>query len=57
MRGISLFVGLPVSVLSFLISEFDMRSGDTKHLVAAPEGNKVAIAMGHYLATTEPLHG
>lgn len=51
-NGVSLVCGVPDSLLKNLISCI----GDKfeKHIITANEGNAVALAAGHYLATSKP---
>ena len=52
--GISFFTGVPDSLLkSFCAYASDELSSD-EHIIAANEGSSIAIASGHYLATTKP---
>ncbi len=50
-RGISFFAGVPDSLLKSLCSYLSDRSQPGEHVIAANEGNAVALAAGHYLAT------
>ena len=51
--GLNFFTGVPDSLLNdfclYLCDHFDK----TKHVMAANEGNAIAVAAGHYLATGE----
>ena len=53
-RGVALFAGVPDSLLAAfstaLLQQLDGRS----HVITAHEGQAVAMAMGHYLATGSP---
>jgi len=52
--GISFFTGVPDSLLkSFCAYASDELSSD-EHIIAANEGSSIAIASGHYLATSKP---
>jgi len=50
-RGISLFCGVPDSLLSSLCSYVEDHASAGSHWVVANEGNAIALAMGHHLAT------
>ena len=52
--GIGLFVGVPDSLMQSLSSALEAHVPSTRHLVAANEGNAVATAMGHVLASGRP---
>lgn len=53
--GCSFYTGVPDSVLAGFIDAIEEahRNNDIEHVVAANEGNAVAIAAGHWLATGE----
>ena len=52
--GISFFTGVPDSLLkSFCAYASDELNAD-EHIIAANEGSSIAIASGHYLATSNP---
>lgn len=53
-RGAGLFTGVPDSLLQSLSSCLMQSCGKTEHIIAASEGNAVALAMGHYLASGKP---
>jgi len=48
---IELVTGVPDSLLDSFIKELDNPQNSFQHLVAANEGNAVAIGIGHYLAS------
>ncbi|OPY00575.1 MAG: Acetolactate synthase isozyme 1 large subunit [Syntrophorhabdus sp. PtaB.Bin047] len=50
-RGISFFTGVPDSLLQNLCTYLTEHRGPDEHIIAANEGNAVAMAAGHYLAT------
>jgi phosphonopyruvate decarboxylase len=50
-RGISLYAGVPDSLLANFCAYIDEHASHNQHLITANEGNAVAIAMGYYLAT------
>ena len=54
--GIGFFTGVPDSQLKGLCDTLYARFGTSgqTHIVAANEGNAVALAAGHYLATGKP---
>lgn len=52
-NGVSFFTGVADSLLAPLNSEIDRLAGDAIHVAAANEGNAVAVAAGHHLATGE----
>ena len=52
--GIGVFVGVPDSLMQSLSSALEAHVPSTRHLVAANEGNAVATAMGHVLASGRP---
>lgn len=51
--GISMFTGVPDSLLKDLCAYITDNSDKTHHIIAANEGAAVGIAAGHYLATGE----
>ena len=51
-NGVSFFIGVPDSYLNDFCNYALSRCGD-RNLIAANEGNAVALAAGHYLATKE----
>ncbi len=53
-RGISLFTGVPDSLLKNFCAYVEDASEPGQHIIAANEGNAVAIALGHHLATGNP---
>lgn len=50
-RGVSLYAGVPDSLLANFCAYVDENGGQNRHLITANEGNAVAIAMGYYMAT------
>lgn len=50
-RGVRFFAGVPDSLLQPLCAYIEEHNGKLSHVIAANEGNAIAIAMGHYLAT------
>jgi phosphonopyruvate decarboxylase len=53
-HGVSLYTGVPDSLLKQLNSYIMGALPREQHIVAANEGSAVAIAMGHYLRTSSP---
>lgn len=53
-QGISLFTGVPDSLLKQLCSHVMAELPRERHIIAANEGGAVGIAMGHYLRTGKP---
>lgn len=53
-RGVRLFTGVPDSLLQSLSSCLMQSCAADQHIIAANEGNAVALAMGHYLACGTP---
>ena len=49
--GISFFTGVPDSLLNDFCLYLVNNIPDGQHVMAANEGNAVAIAAGHYMAT------
>jgi len=55
-QGVTFATGVPDSTMQALCTELAERQGPPRHIVAANEGNAVAMAAGHWLATaTVPL--
>lgn len=52
--GVGLFVGVPDSLMKTFSSTLAVAMPEGRHLIAANEGNAVATAMGHTLATGSP---
>jgi phosphonopyruvate decarboxylase len=52
--GFDFFTGVPDSLLKDFCQVLDNNSTSSNHVIAANEGNAVAIAVGHYLATGKP---
>lgn len=50
-HGVGLFTGVPDSLLSSFCAYVDDHVTEGRHVIAANEGNAVAIACGHHLAT------
>ena len=50
-RGVGLFTGVPDSLLKNFCAYVDDNSQPDEHIIAANEGNAVALATGYYLAT------
>lgn len=50
-QGISFFTGVPDSLLNDFCLYLCHHYGNDRHIMAANEGNAIAIAAGHYLAT------
>ena len=50
-RNVSFFTGVPDSLLQDFCAYVDDKTVSGNHIIAANEGNAVALAMGHYLAT------
>lgn len=53
-RGVALFTGVPDSLLQSFSACLQNEITLHQHIIAANEGNAVALAMGHYLATGRP---
>ena len=51
-RNISFFTGVPDSLLQDFCAYVDDKTISGNHVIAANEGNAVALGIGHYLATT-----
>lgn len=49
--GVSFFTGVPDSLLKDLLAYIQVEIPRERHIIAANEGNAVAIAAGYYLAT------
>ena len=49
--GVEFFTGVPDSLLNNFCLYLTQNCEDGKHVMAANEGNAVAIAAGHYMAT------
>lgn len=52
-EGAALFTGVPDSLLASLCAYVDDYLPASEHIITANEGNAVALAMGHHLATGE----
>lgn len=52
-NGISFFTGVPDSLLKNFCGYIEDNVKKTNHIIAANEGNAIAIASGHYLATNK----
>ncbi len=53
-QGMNMFCGVPDSLLKELCSCITDKTDDKHNIIAANEGNALAIAAGHYLATHRP---
>lgn len=55
--GVAFYVGVPDSQLKSFINQLVVTLGinTEKHIIAANEGNAVAIAAGYHLATGEEI--
>ena len=53
-NGVDFFTGVPDSLLKDFCAYVTSNSKQGKHIIAANEGNAVAIATGHYLGTGSP---
>lgn len=53
-QGIELFCGVPDSLLKDFCACVTDNTPETQNIIAANEGNALAIAAGHYLATGKP---
>src|SRR5690606_5962782 len=53
-QGISLFAGVPDSLLADYCAYVSDHVEKDSHVITANEGNAVALAVGHYLGTAEP---
>tara|TARA_Y100001958_G_C21248681_1_gene581807 strand:- start:6582 stop:7730 length:1149 start_codon:yes stop_codon:yes gene_type:complete len=52
-HGINFFTGVPDSLLKNFCGYIEDNVKKTSHIIAANEGNAIAIASGHYLATNK----
>ena len=53
--GVDFYAGVPDSLLKLLGDAIYEKYGDRgRHVVAANEGNAVALCAGHYIATGRP---
>ncbi len=52
-QGIDFFTGVPDSLLADFCAYVDDQGGPDKHLIAANEGNAVAVAAGYYMASNK----
>ena len=50
-KGIDTFFGVPDSLLKDICAYITQNTPSEKHIITANEGNAVALACGHYLAT------
>jgi phosphonopyruvate decarboxylase len=50
-RGVDFYAGVPDSLLANFCAYVDDESGENLHVIAANEGNAVAVAMGYHMAT------
>lgn len=53
-HGISFYAGVPDSLLKNLCAYIDDAFDAHQHVITANEGNAIAMAMGHFLATGDP---
>ena len=53
-RGVTLFTGVPDSLLKEFSGCLMGMGADVRHVITANEGNAVGLAIGHYLATGKP---
>lgn len=53
-QGVSLFTGVPDSLLKELCKHLDLTVSRRQHVIAANEGAAVGVAIGHYLSTGTP---
>ena len=53
-QGMDMFCGVPDSLLKELCACITDKTDDKHNIIAANEGNALAIAAGHYLATRRP---
>ena len=53
-RGVSLFTGVPDSLLKQLGSHIQATLPTSQHVITANEGSAVGVAMGHYMRTETP---
>lgn len=53
-KGGGIFVGVPDSLLKHFCAVMDSVCKKDEHIIAANEGNAIAIAAGYYLATGKP---
>jgi len=52
--GVTFFTGVPDSLLEHFCAYIQQNIQKKKHIIAANEGNAVALAAGHYIATGNP---
>jgi phosphonopyruvate decarboxylase len=50
-RGVEFFSGVPDSLLKDICAYITKNSRDGEHIIAANEGNSIALGAGHYLAS------
>lgn len=53
-QGVSLFTGVPDSLLADFCAYVTDHAADSDHVITANEGNAIALAAGHYLGTGQP---
>jgi len=53
-QGVSLFTGVPDSLLADFCAYVTDHAADSDHVITANEGNAIALAAGHYLGTGRP---
>lgn len=54
LQGINFFAGVPDSLLKAFCAYLQETEKHDKYIIAANEGNAIALAAGHYLATGKP---
>jgi phosphonopyruvate decarboxylase len=53
-EGVSLYCGVPDSLLKEFSKHIQGMTPDARHVVAANEGNAIGLAIGHFLRTGDP---
>ena len=53
-EGFQFFTGVPDSLLKYFCAYITDNSTSRSHIIAANEGNAIALAAGHYLGTKSP---
>lgn len=53
-QGVRFFTGVPDSLLADFCAYVTDHAPESDHVIAANEGNAIALASGHYLGTAEP---
>lgn len=54
LSGINFIAGVPDSLLRNVCASINEYYSDNRHIIASNEGSAVALAIGHYLATSHP---